>query len=351
MYDNKNKRINQKRKSKKKAILVTFYIFLIIIVSMVTSGYFYVVNKLNKMQQVEISEEELMINEEVKQKLQNYRNVAIFCVDSREDDLGKGNRSDGIIIASLDNKTNDVNLISVYRDTYLDIEGYGLDKVTHAYSYGSAPLAIATLNRNLDLNIKEFVTINFDILVEAVNLLGGVEINVEQEEIKYLNMYSNTTNVTTSNNTKSITRPGLQTLDGMQALSYSRIRYTAGGDYKRTERMRDVMTAILEKAKKSDVFTINKLLDNVLPDIYTNISSSEILGLVPSLANYEINTSMGWPYETKGITLNAWYGVPVTLETNVQKLHKDMFGADDYEMSTTVKNINTKIKNKTGYTK
>ena len=351
MYDNKNKRINQKRKSKKKAILVTFYIFLIIIVSMVTSGYFYVVNKLNKMQQVEISEEELMINEEIKEKLQNYRNVAIFCVDSREDDLGKGNRSDGIIIASLDNKTNDVNLISVYRDTYLDIEGYGLDKVTHAYSYGSAPLAIATLNRNLDLNIKEFVTINFDILVEAVNLLGGVEINVEQKEIQYLNMYSNTTNVTTSNNTKNITHAGLQTLDGMQALSYSRIRYTEGGDYKRTERMRDVMTAILEKAKKSDVFTINKLLDNVLPDIYTNISSSEILGVVPSLANYEINTSMGWPYETKGITLNAWYGVPVTLEKNVEKLHKDMFGADDYVMSTTVKNINTKIKNKTGYTK
>ena len=164
----------KKRKKRKKAlkIFITIVIILILIIAgIVAGGYWFVSDKLGKMQQVDINEEDLNINAEVEEKLSDYRNIAIFGVDSRNSTLGKGNRSDCIMIASINNKTKEVKLLSVYRDTYLQIEGHGLDKATHAYSYGEAPLAINMLNTNLDLNIKEFVTVNFDAVAEAVDLL------------------------------------------------------------------------------------------------------------------------------------------------------------------------------------
>lgn len=167
----KNEREEKTKNNKKgklfKIILTILLILIIIIVGIVLSGYSYIVSKLNKMQQVDINVEELDVNEE----LSGYRNIALFGVDSRDSSLGKGNRSDCIIIASINQKTKDIKLLSVYRDTYVQIEGYGLDKITHAYSYGEAPLAIKTLNTNLDLNITEFVTVNFELVAEAVDAI------------------------------------------------------------------------------------------------------------------------------------------------------------------------------------
>lgn len=140
-----------------------------------------------------------------------------------------GNRSDCIIIASMNNKSKEIKLVSVYRDTYVQIEGHGLDKITHAYSYGSAPLAISTLNTNLDLNIKEFVTVNFDSVAAAVDKLGGVTIDIEsQEELKYLNSYIDETAKVTGKSNERVAGTGKQTLNGVQAVAYSRIRYTEG---------------------------------------------------------------------------------------------------------------------------
>ena len=141
-------------------------------------------NKLSKIQQVEIDESDLSVSSQVEENLSGYRNIALFGIDSRDSSLGKGNRSDCIIIASINNDTKEVKLISVYRDTYVNIEGHGLDKITHAYSYGEAPLAIKTLNENFDLNITEFATVNFDAVAEAINALGGVTIDVQPEEVK-----------------------------------------------------------------------------------------------------------------------------------------------------------------------
>ena len=134
----------------------------------------------------------------------------------------------------------------------------------------------------------------------------------------------------------------------MQAVAYSRIRYTAGGDYKRTERMRTVIEAMLNKAKTLSISQLNKLIDTVLPRVSTNISGAEILGLVPSITSYSISDSIGWPYKTEGITLDRWYGVPVTLESNVLQLHQEVFGQTDYVVNDTIKNISQQIINKTG---
>ncbi len=351
-----NKKEKHAKKSKKSKVLRIFLIMILIIVILLGVvagvGVWYVSDKLGKLNYVDINEDELEITEGIEEKLSGYRTIALFGVDSRSDELEKGTRSDCIILATIDEKTKEVKLTSVYRDTYLELTGRSLDKVTHAYAYGGATLAMSTLNTNLDLNIKEFVTVNFESVVDIVNAVGGVNINITNEELKYINNYIGEINKVTGNNSANVTKAGNQNLNGVQALAYGRIRYTSGGDYKRTERMRDVLMAVVNKAKKMSVGQLNKFADEILPEIYTNIDSGEILSLIPQLATYKIGDSTGWPYNTKGATINGvWYGPPVTLESNVKELHEKVYGQSNYEVSDKVKEISRKIVNKTGYSK
>ena len=314
-------------KEKNKKGLKTFGIIvlvLLIILAIIVGGTFaFVHSKLSKMKQVDLNEDDLNVSAQAEQQLAEYRNIAIFGVDSRDDSYDKGNRKE-------------VKLISVYRDTYVQIEGHGLDKITHAYSYGEAPLAIKTLNTNLDLNIKEFATVNFDVVKETVDYIGGISMPITSEEVGHIS---------------GITKPGTYTLTGEQALAYSRIRYASGGDYKRTERMRDVLTAVANKVKTLNISQLNGFVDTILPKVYTNITSADIFSMMPSIASYKITDSIGWPYETKGITLDRWYGIPVTLENNVKRLHQEAFNEQDYVPSDTVKDISNQIIEKTGYSK
>lgn len=331
-------RHSEEKKNKKglKTFGIIVLVLLIILAIIVGGTFAFVHSKLSKMQQVDLNEDDLNVSAQAEQQLAEYRNIAIFGVDSRDDSYDKGNRSDCIIIASINNKTKEVKLISVYRDTYVQIEGHGLDKITHAYSYGEAPLAIKTLNTNLDLNIKEFVTVNFDVVKETVDYIGGISMPITSEEVGHIS---------------GITKPGTYTLTGEQALAYSRIRYASGGDYKRTERMRDVLTAVANKVKTLNISQLNGFVDTILPKVYTNITSADVFSMMPSIASYKITDSIGWPYETKGITLDRWYGIPVTLENNVKRLHQEAFDETDYTPSETVKDISNQIIEKTGYSK
>ena len=342
----------EKKKSKGlKIFLRVLLVLLIIIVIIAGIAVGYVTNKLGKITVEEIDETAIGIDEETQERHSVYINIALPGIDSREDDYGVGNRSDCIIIASLDEKTKQIKLISVYRDTYMQIEEKGkqvLDKVTHAYAYGGAQNTLKALNTNLDLNITEYVTVNFDAVISAVDAMGGVTIDIDSSEIEYINDYIKSTSQSSGISSSAITKAGSQTLDGVQAVAYSRIRYTAGGDYKRTERMRTVIEAMLNKAKTLSISQLNKLIDTVLPRVSTNISGAEILGLVPSITSYSISDSIGWPYKTEGITLDRWYGVPVTLESNVLQLHQEVFGQTDYVVNDTIKDISQQIINKTG---
>ena len=343
-----NKKKGKKKKHKVLKGIAIFLLVIAIIVLLLAGGAFYFINdKIGKMQQVSIDESELGIS--TNQNLEGYRNIALFGVDSRSDNLGPGNRSDCIIIANINNKTKEIKLISVYRDTYMQIEGYGLDKVTHAYAYGGPQLAINTLNTNLDLNIKEFVTVNFDSVAEAVDQLGGITLTLTQEEVEYANDYIGETARVTGKEANYLNSAGTQTVDGVQAVAYSRIRYTSGGDYKRTERMRTVIEAMLSKLKTKSIGEINALADSILPKVYTNLNTNDILSLVPSVASFNITESVGWPYETRGITLDRWYGVPVTLESNVEKLHQEEFEDPDYTVPESIQEISDEIINRTGY--
>ena len=325
-----------KKRKKLNAFLIAVLILVIMLVVIVGGTFLFINSKLSKIDQVDLNENDLNVSAEVAENLSKFRNIAIFGIDSREDSYSKGNRSDCIIIASMNNETKEVKLASVYRDTYVQIEGHGLDKITHAYSYGEAPLAIKTLNTNFDLNITEYVTVNFDAVKEIIDYIGGVSMSVTSEEVPHI---------------PGLTKAGTYNLTGEQALAYARIRYAEGGDYKRTERMRDVLTAVVNKVKTFNISQINQFVDEVLPKIRTNITASDIFSLIPSAMGANITDSIGWPYETKGITLDRWYGVPVTLESNVTRLHQEVFGENDYVPSDTVKQISQDIIDKTGYSK
>lgn len=350
---------NNMRKKKKmnkglKIFLIILLVLVIFILGLGVAGYTFVNGKIGKMQKENIDTTAVGINEETKQELKGYRNIALLGIDSRADDYGLGNRSDCMMIASINQETNEIKLISVYRDTYVYVMENGtkrLDKITHAYSYGGAQNTLKSLNEAMDLNITEFVTVNFDAVIAAVDSLGGVYIDIDKSEIKYVNDYIDATSESSGVKSSHITHSGRQKLDGVQAVSYTRVRYTAGGDYKRTERMRTVVEAMLSKAKTLNVGQLNSFADTILPKIRTNISTSEIWGLIPKLASFKVTESIGWPYDTKGITLDRWYGVPVTLQSNVERLHKEAFEQEDYEASDTVKEMSAAIVKKTGYSK
>ena len=324
-------------KSEKGGILKVLGILLIIILILVGLalgiGYAFISDKLSNVNFVDIDEANIELNSGVEQELKDYRNIAVFGLDSRDNSFSNS-RSDCIIIVSINKKTNDVKLTSVYRDTYVDIEGYGLDKITHAYAYGGPELAINTLNKNLDLNITEFVTVNFDTVETIVDSIGGITLTITDSEASQIGFSSG----------------GTYTLDGKEALAYSRIR-KIDSDYQRTERMRTVLEAVFNKVKKQELSEISNFVDIVLPHISTNMSTNSIISLVPSAVFYKITDSTGWPYDVSGYSSDAWYGVPVTLESNVKEFHQNIFGISDYTPSETVEEISDSIINETGYSR
>ena len=337
----KDKKINEEGKTKKKNIflrivVILLIILLILIIAAFATGSWFLNDKLDKINYVDnVTRNEITVNEQVEENLSEYRNIALFGLDTREDSFDNS-RSDCIIIVSINNNTKDVKLLSVYRDTYVDVDGYGLTKITHAYAYGGPALALSTLNKNLDLDITEFVTVNFETVRTIVDDIGGVTITVTSAEAN-------------SGSIPNIHSAGTYNLNGEQALAYSRIR-KIDTDYQRTERMRTVLEAIFTKVKGLSVSSINSLLDTMLPHVSTNISKDEITKLIPDALSYNITYSEGWPYETRGWDLDIWYGVPITLESNVKALHETLFNETDYVPTETVKNISDTIVNKTGYT-
>lgn len=315
-----------------KGLGIFLLIILILLGLALGVGYAILTDKLSNMDYVEIDESSIHVNSGVDENLKDYRNIVLLGVDSQDGSFSN-TRSDCIIIVSINKKTNDVNLTSVYRDTYVEIDGHGLDKITHAYAYGGPELAMSTLNKNLDLNITEFVTVNFETVKTVVDSIGGVTIKVTDAEATQIS---------------GLSSGGTYTLDGEQALAYSRIR-KIDSDYQRTERMRTVIEAVFDKVKTLGVSELSNFVDTILPLISTNLSSNEIISMLPSVPFYTIKDSEGWPYEVRGISTDAWYGVPVTLESNVKELHAELFGNDDYTPTETVQEISNDIINDTGY--
>ena len=306
---------------------------------------------------IDEKEIELTLPEEVKdnEAMQGYRNIALFGVDSREGELSKKTRSDTIIIASVNEETKDVKLVSVYRDTYLNIDPNGkksFNKCNSAYAYGGAERAMMMLNANLDLDITDFITIGFEGLRDVVDALGGVYIDVDESEIKHLNNYqiSMVESMSDIDTYTPVKETGYQLLNGLQATAYCRIRYTAGNDFKRTERQREVIKACLDVAKTVDVVKLKNICDNIFSEVYTSLSLNEILDLLTEVAKYNIVDEGGFPsmeHYTTGTIDGKSCVVPIDLDVNVIWLHKFLFDENDYKPSSNVTEYSDAIKEET----
>ena len=315
------------------------------------TGAVILASKLSKIETTTLDPEALNVSEEARERGTGYLNVALFGVDSREGDLEKNTRSDTIMIASLNRETLEVKISSVYRDTLMQMDDGSINKANAAYSFGGPQEAIAMLNKNLDMDIEHYVTVNFDALIDVIDAVGGVEIDVQEEEIKYICGYAMEIMDVTGRVSPGVTEPGLQTLNGLQATAYARIRYTAGDDFKRAERQREVLTKVIEKLQGASLSQINKIIDKVFPEVSTNFTLAEILDYAKDAFEYQLGETTGFPFDKTTDTL-ANIGsvvIPVTLAENVKQLHDFFYGADEgYTPSSTVNTISNKIVSKAG---
>lgn len=338
----------RKKKKKKKKGKVLFGVSILVLLILFLG--LFVMAQLNRMDRVNLGD--ILVNAGIGGS-SGYRNIALFGVDSRSGELTSGTNSDTIIVCSINERTGDIKLASVYRDTYLDHTNGTYGKATECYAEGGAELSINMLNKNLDLDITDFVTVNFNAIVEAVDLLGGIEIDVTEEELEWLNGYAydliNQSQVENYTTYEPLTSAGTQNLNGVQALAYCRIRYTTGWDFKRTERQREVLNKIFQKAQSQGVTALASLVNQMLPDIATSLSNTEILSLAAGIANYEIVDSIGFPYNQTTADIDAGdCVVPINLADNVSQLHADLFGTEGYTPSDTVQQISNQIISNTG---
>ena len=349
------KKSNKKAQAKKKRrriILFILEIFVLVIMVMVL----YIVLKGEKTGKVELKEEEIIINDTVKEKeettMKGYRNIALFGVDSTTGALTKNTRSDTIMIASINLDTGECKLVSVYRDTYLNLSNDTYNKCNAAYAKGGPEMAISMLNMNLDMNITDFITVGFAGLTDTIDALGGVYIEVDSSEISHLNNYQLCIAEDLKRSYTPVTDTGYQLLDGLQATGYCRIRYTAGDDFKRAERQREVLSAVADQAKKASPAALGQIAGNVFEEVYTSLDLTEIVELLADVANYNITETGGFPYEdyrkTGTIGTKGSCVVPVDLEQNVKWLHQFLFNDYEYEPSGMVKECSENIKADTG---
>lgn len=334
----RQKRLRKKRR-KRIAVLI-IEVLILAMLGAVAYGMFV----MDKMNLVTLDKEEL----DIYQDTGDYTNIALFGLDSREGELEGGVQSDCIMIASINNSTNEVKLISVFRDTLLQQDDGSYEKANSAYNHGGPAQAIALLNRNFDLDIEKYVSVNFNAVIAVVDALGGVEIELTEEEIKWTNSYCNETAVVTGNPfPEDLTEPGLQTLNGIQAVSYARIRYTEGNDFKRTQRQRILLEKIAEKAQSANVVTLNNIVNAVMPQISTNLTTSNILAMAANIMNYKIGEMSGFPFEVVPCdnvkNHSGSYVAPIGLSKNVSELHQFLFGKEGYVPSENVEKISDDI--------
>ena len=359
------------RKRRNKILLFIAEIFVILLLLVVFWAY----NKASKIEKIEIKEEDIFIDPEVDKYLteetkskKGYLNIALFGVDDTKSKLDGNTRTDTMLIASINQDTKEVRFISVLRDSYLNLSTDVYAKANSAYAKGGATQAINMMNMNLDLNIKDFVTIGMDGLVDVVEAVGGVEVYVTEAEIEHLNNYQmcivgepdGTLNAAGEPNYyaepyvefQPVEEPGLQRLDGVQATAYCRIRYV-GNDFGRVERQQTVLREVAKQALKLNPTTLNNIAEAIFPKVATSLELSEIIALLADVAGYTIGESATFPfegeYQTGNIGSKGNCVVPTTLEENVIKLHEFFFDSTEanYTPSQTVKKCSEKIYNDT----
>ena len=345
--DERRMRAYNNRKKKGHPVRNFFLALFLLIIAVAAAGVMYMRSLLQTVNSVSLEESvQNSISAQVKadKTMAGYQNIALFGVDSREQDLLNGdNRSDTIMICSINKKSGDVKLVSVYRDTLLDIGGGDYRKCNAAYAFGGPQQAIEMLNSNLDLNITDFVTVGFEGLADTIDAFGGIDLEITEEEMEYMNSYMDDMYYEIGTEYDEVTDYGMQHLSGIQATAYCRIRYTQGDDFKRAERQRTVLALTMEKAKKANPLQLIAAANSVLDETATSLGTPELLMFILRARTMELTETSGFPNEEDRVfaTVNGESCVvPYYLTTNVKTLHSVLFGQEEYEPSSTVEEKN-----------
>ena len=359
--NNGGKKLSKKQERKKRRkifLIVEIVLLLFALIALFIYLKFGMINFRDISSEINMDDITDQIGEDTAEALSGYTNIALFGVDNRTNgNYGTGN-SDTIMIMSINNDTKEVRVGSVYRDTFLDV---GCDgsyfKANAAYArHGGAVGAVKMLNYNMDLDITNYVTVDWKALVNAIDAVGGLEIDVSDQELAAMNKKPFVQEVAKQLGMSSdnVTHSGLQKLNGIQALVYCRIRKGAGDDYARASRQREVLGLLFDKVKHASLTEINALVDGILPQVETSFSAVELIKLATAFKDYSYNQTKGFPYALNTKTLSGSYGgsvvVPCTLEDNVKRLHEMLFDETDYVPSATVTNISQNISYITGFT-
>ena len=346
----------KKWSTKKKIIVGVIAGLVILILAAVIGVYAYIQYNLGQMNSHEFRTSEVEnpnISLEMKERMeQGYWTLAVFGLDSRDSSTGKGNRADVIMIVNLDRATGEIKLASVYRDTYMDIGDGTFNKINEAYAKGGPELAVKALNKNLDLNITNYAAFNWAAVATAINILGGVDIDISRAEFYYINAFITETVQGTGIGSTQLKSAGLNHLDGVQAVAYGRLRLM-DSDYARVERQRLVIEKAFEKAKSADLATLESLVAHMVQMCATNVEFGDIFPLAQNVTKYHLGDSLGFPSARGEERIrigrnNLSCIVPQTLTSNVSNLHSFLFGEEDYEPSSTVQSISAHISEVSG---
>lgn len=316
-------------------------------------GYAYVYKTYNKSPKLEFPKKEIQNQEltaEDLKKMKGYWMIAIFGVDSRSNNVGAGTHADVNMICCINQDTGDIKLVSVFRDTYLNIdEKNTYNKINAAYFNGGPSQAVAALNKNLDLNITDYITFNWKAVADAINILGGVDLDISRAEFKYINSFITETVKSTGVGSNHLKKAGPNHLDGVQAVAYGRLRLM-DNDYARTERQRKIIQLAFEKAKKADYSVLNNILVVVLEQVSHSLSFTDLTNMALSISKYKLGDTAGFPMQRGEANMGKKGAmvVPATLESNVVRLHQFLFGDEAYTTTESVKKISAKIASDTG---
>ncbi len=356
----KGKRPLSPKAKKKRRIRRALFAVEGLLLVLVIAGVF-VISLWDRIQPPTFAEKDVHINdlsEQTMESMSGYRTIAVFGRDE------VGTHSDVIMIVNINNETKEVSLTSVLRDTYWNVPDItnGIEdkyaKANNAYHTGGDLGALNALNKNLDLSITEYVTVNWYAVAQVVDLLGGMEIDVPESMMDEINGYITNTQENTISDatglgkgTTHIKGPGLQTLDGVQTVAYCRIRHNNGGDDGRTQRQREVVGMILEKLKQCSPTKLIEICNAVFPEVSTNLTLADVLALVPDVGKYSITSMSAFPYHQVDayVESSGSVKVPLGLAEDVTELHANLFGDTSYTPSSTVQQISNKIEELTGY--
>ena len=332
----RRRKILKQRKAKRRRRRILLFVVEAALLAVVLLGIYFV-SAYEKLQKPEFTLKDVKKNDldsEVEESMTGFTTYALFGVDARDNaTLDKGTHGDVVMVASVNNATGEVRLASIYRDTYCQINEEGeYGKLTGAYFQGGALNAINMLNKNFDLDISAYATFNW----AAVAIVNG---------------YTTLTAEATGINSRLTYEPGMQNLDGIQAVAYCRIRYISGDDFGRTGRQREVVEKVLEKAKKADIGTLTKIVNDAFPNLATNMELKDIVKLLPKVGSYYVGDQSGFPSEQMRANATIDGGamvVPVTLVETAEELHRFLYGNETYVPSATVQEISAVIRQKSG---